>query len=103
MYTKKSIEDLAIFGGTRLFATPKSTSNLLRPDFDKFMNYSKLFFDERRYTNYGPNVKLLEKRLAKFHETEFCIAFCSGFWALALTIQALAIKGKTEIVMPSLT
>lgn len=95
--------ELAIFGGGSLFAIPKSTSNLLQPDFEKFMGYSKLFFDQHQYTNNGPNVKLLEQRLAAFHQTEYCVTFCSGFWAIALTISALALKGKTEIVMPSLT
>lgn len=103
MAKKCNLEELAIFGGTSLFATPKSTSNLLQPDFEKFMGYSKLFFDQHQYTNNGPNVKLLERRLAAFHQTEYCVTFCSGFWALALAISALALKGKTEIVMPSLT
>lgn len=103
MAKKISVDELAIFGGTSLFATPKSTSNLQQPNFEKFMGYSRLFFDQHQYTNNGPNVKLLEQRLAAFHQTEFCITFCSGFWAIALAISALALKGKTEIVMPSLT
>ena len=103
MSKKCSIEDLAIFGGSTLFEIPKSTSNLLRPDFEKFLGYSRSFFDKHQYTNNGPNVRLLEKRLADFHQTKFCVTFCSGFWAIALTISALAIKGRTEIVMPSLT
>ncbi|MFZ5502770.1 MAG: aminotransferase class I/II-fold pyridoxal phosphate-dependent enzyme [Pseudomonadota bacterium] len=103
MVKKSKVEELAIFGGASHFAIPKSTSNLLRPDFEKFMGYSKLFLDQHQYTNNGPNVKLLEQRLAAFHQTEYCVTFCSGFWAIALAISALAIKGKTEIVMPSLT
>ena len=103
MVQKHNIEELAVFGGSSLFAFPKSTSNLLQPDFDKFMGYSKLFFDQHQYSNNGPNVKLLEQRLATFHKTEYCVTFCSGFWAIALAISALARKGKTEVVMPSLT
>lgn len=103
MAKKKKIEDLVIFGGESLFSIPKSTSNLLQPDFEKFMAYSKLFFDQHQYTNNGPNVRLLEKRLADFHQTDYCVTFCSGFWAIALTISALALKGRNEIVMPSLT
>ncbi|MEO8331742.1 MAG: aminotransferase class I/II-fold pyridoxal phosphate-dependent enzyme [Gallionella sp.] len=103
MANKSSIEELAIFGGSRLFAIPKSTSNLVRPDVEKFLQYSKAFFDQHQYTNNGPNVKLLEKRLAAFHQAEYCITFCSGFWAIAIAISAVALKGKTEIVMPSFT
>lgn len=103
MAKKSSVVELAIFGGTSLFAIPRSTSNLLQPSFEQFMGYSKLFFDQHQYTNNGPNVKLLEQRLAAFHQTEYCVTFCTGFWAIALAISVLALKGKTEIVMPSLT
>lgn len=100
---KTSIKELAVFGGGRLFAVPKSTSNLLRPDFQNFLSYSKSFFDKRQYTNNGPNVRLLERRLAAFHQTAHCVTFCSGLWAIALTMSVLALRGKSEVVMPSLT
>jgi dTDP-4-amino-4,6-dideoxygalactose transaminase len=100
---KRTVDDLAVFGGRRLFERSLSTSNLLQPDIKKFFKYSRLFFDQHHYTNNGPNVRSLERRLAEFHETEFCVTFCSGFWAIALAASALAIKGRTEIVMPSLT
>ena len=103
MFIKKRLEDLAVFGGDSLFATPKSTSNLLQPSFENFLKYSKNIFKERQYTNNGPNVKLLEKRLSSFHETDFCVTFSSGMWAMVLAISALAIQGNTEIIMPSLT
>lgn len=100
---KKKISELAIFNGNKIFTTFKSTSNLLKPDINKFLNYSKSFYQARQYTNNGPNVKLLEKRLAKFHHTKHCVTFSSGFWALALAAKVLSIKGRTEIIMPSLT
>jgi dTDP-4-amino-4,6-dideoxygalactose transaminase len=103
MTIKSNIDELAIFGGATLFEIPKSTSNLLLPDIEKFIGYSRLFFDQRQYTNNGPNVQLLEQRLAAFHQAEYCVTFCSGFWAIALSISALALKGKNEIVIPSLT
>lgn len=103
MHNKNSIDELALFGGTPLFHTPKSTSNLLQPDFDRFMDYSTLFLQANHYINGGPAVSLLEQRLADFHHAAHCITVCSGFWGLALTIRALAIPGKSEIIMPSLT
>ncbi|PKY11284.1 aminotransferase [Acidithiobacillus marinus] len=103
MIEKSSIDDLAIFGGPSAFALPKSTSNLLQPDFDRFMAYSDLFLQAQQYTDGGPAVQLLERRLADFHQAADCVTFCSGFWALALTIAALAFPGKSEIIMPSLT
>ena len=106
LYRKKFVDDLALFGGDHLFPEfprPKSTSNLFQPDFDNFLNYSKLFFTRQHYTNNGVLVKMLEERLAKFHHAEFCVTFCSGFWGLVLAMASLALKGKSEIIMPSLT
>ena len=99
---KRSIDELAIFGGARLFATPKPTSNLVRPDLDRFLGYSKTFFENHEYTN-GALVRQLEQRLAGFHGTQHCVVFNSGFWALALAIKALALPGRSELVMPSFT
>lgn len=103
MIKENNINNLSIFGGEQLFSTPKSTSNLLKPDVNNFLTYSKVFFEKKHYTNNGPNVRLLETRLAELHKTNFCVTFSSGFWALALAIRTLALKGKTEIIMPSLT
>ncbi|PHS74796.1 MAG: aminotransferase [Porticoccus sp.] len=100
---KFSVEDLAIFNGKSLFEQPKSTSSLSRPDFQNFLHYSKEFFSAGHYTNNGPLVRKLESRLASFHQAEFCITFCSGFWALVLAISSLKINGKSEVIMPSLT
>jgi dTDP-4-amino-4,6-dideoxygalactose transaminase len=99
---KISVDELAVFGGESIFSIPKSTSNLLKPDIEKFLNYSKNFHSARHYTNNGPNVRLLEQRLAAFHGSSFCVTFSSGFWALA-SIRALAIKGRSEVIVPSLT
>ena len=100
---KIQVQDLGYFGGARLFMAPKSTSNLVKPDLDRFLEYSKQFFDRQHYTNNGVLVKQLEIRLADFHNSQFCITFCSGFWGLALAMTSLALKGKSEIIMPSLT
>ena len=86
-----------------MFAEPKSTSSLVQPEFERFLEYSKRSFDAAQYTNNGPNVRLLEERLAVFHSASYCVTFCSGFWALVLTIKALALDGRSEIAMPSLT
>lgn len=103
MFNKKGVSDLAAVGGAPVFDQIRSTSNLVRPDFGRFLEYSTIFYEQHRYTNDGPLVTLLEQRLAAFHQTRYCISFCSGFWALVLTMKCLALPGKTEVVMPSLT
>ena len=102
-FLKYSVSDLACLGGPKLFAKTRSTSSLYQPDFDKFLDYSQQFFEKQHYTNNGPLSQLLEQRLAEFHDVKFCITFCSGFWALALAMDSLALEGRSEIILPSLT
>ncbi|MGH2863357.1 MAG: DegT/DnrJ/EryC1/StrS family aminotransferase [Solirubrobacteraceae bacterium] len=86
-----------------LFDPPVSCSNLVRPDYERFLEHSRTFFDAHRYTNDGPVARELERQLGEFHNTARCVAFSSGFWALVLAIKALALPGREELVIPSLT
>ncbi|WP_321886122.1 DegT/DnrJ/EryC1/StrS aminotransferase family protein [Paraburkholderia bannensis] len=95
---KRDVNDLAWFGAAPLFDTPKSTSNLVQPEFDRFLAYAHPGLSAP-----GSVAKRFETRLAEFHDTEYCVSFCSGFWALAVTMVALARPGRREVVMPSLT
>lgn len=100
---KNDILDLAIFSNNPLFQEIRSTSNLIQPNPENFFLYMKESFSAKQLTNNGPIVKKLENRLAKIHQTKFCVAVCSGFWAIALCMKYLAIKDKKEVIMPSLT
>jgi len=96
--------NLAIFHGKPIFDTPKSTSNLVQPDKHKFLNYIKEIYSDR--TNLSGLNKItieLEKRLAHEHGADDCIMVCNGLWGIVMSIYALRLKGKTEIIMPSLT
>lgn len=99
---RRSSGELALFGGAKWFDSPKSTSNLVGPDFDRFLSYSQAIFAAAGQPP-GVVTALFEERLAAFHETQFCVAFCSGFWALATAIVALARPGRREVIIPSLT
>lgn len=99
---RRSASDLALYGGSKSFALPKSTSNLVRPDFNRFLDYSRPIFESAGRPP-GAVTARFEARIAAFHETEHCVAFCSGFWALATAIVALARPGRREVIIPSLT
>jgi dTDP-4-amino-4,6-dideoxygalactose transaminase len=100
---KLVVDDLAAFGGPQLFDRPRSTSNLSKPDIEQFLSYSRIFFDAHRYSNAGPVVMMLEARLAEFHDVRRCVSTVSGFWALVLGMKALALPGRSQVVMPSLS
>lgn len=103
MLDKNDVHDLAMFGGRPLFSVPRSTSNLVRPDIEEFLGYSRMLYDRPGGAGKGELVELLEQELAALHKTKFCVAFSNGFWCLALAMKCLALPGKTEMIMPSLT
>jgi dTDP-4-amino-4,6-dideoxygalactose transaminase len=103
MFSKTQPADLAVFGGPPLFETIRSISNLVQPDIEQFLSYSKVFHEARQYTDHGRVEQMLERRLAEFHQVEHCVSFAGGFWGLVLAMKCLALPGKTEVVMPSLT
>ncbi len=96
--------NLAIFSGKPIFDTPKSTSNLVQPDKESFLNYIGEIYDEGSQMS-GLNYLTLrlEERLAQEHGANYCVAVCNGLWGIVMSIHALRLSGKSEIVMPSLT
>lgn len=100
---KSSVSDLAIFGGPVTFEHPRSIGSLSDPDPEKLLRYSRVFYDRHWYTNNGPVNRMLEARLAEWHDVEHCITFASAFWGLSLAIRHLALAGRREVVTPSLT
>ena len=103
MNNKTLVSELAIFGGTPLFSEIKSTSNLVQPSEEKFNSYLFSSFENKTLSKQGPCVELLEKRLANIHQVKHCITFCNGLWSLVTAMKLLALEGKTEVIMPSLT
>ncbi|MES0488476.1 MAG: DegT/DnrJ/EryC1/StrS family aminotransferase [Leptospirales bacterium] len=93
----------ALWGGEPIFSGPKPTSNLVKPSEETFFQYAYRIFDKKRSFTRGELVSELEGRLKILHNVEYCITFNSGFWALAALIDSGVLKGKKEVVLPSLT
>ena len=78
-------------------AAALATSNLIHPGREAVMRHAR-----DAYAGL-PVVAELEARLAEFHQAAHCVALCSGFWALVLSMRALALPGRGDVLMPSLT
>ena len=80
-----------------------SNSSSYAPPSENVLKYIKKSYSYKQFTNRGPLVNELEEKLLDFHNTKYCITFCSPFWALVAAIKNVAIKNKKYILMPSLT
>lgn len=98
-----TVDSLAFFGGSKAFSVPRSTSNLIQPDLEKFWSYLE---PDLLMGNLGSEAQIIqefEQRLAQWHQSKYCISMVNGLWALVLAIDTLKLPGKTEIIMPSMT
>lgn len=98
---KKSIDDLAVFGGTPLF---QEKLHVGRPNIgsrEVFLARVNEILDRKWLTNYGPFVQEFEKRIAEYVGVKHCIAMCNGTIAMEIAIRALGLSG--EVIIPSFT
>jgi dTDP-4-amino-4,6-dideoxygalactose transaminase len=91
----------SLFDEQPLFAEAKPTGNLYRPSIDKFLRYSRVFYQSKLYTDEGELCRLLELRLAEFHAVERAVSVSSGFWGHVLAMAALALPRRREIIAPA--
>lgn len=99
MSNKINIDDFALNGGEKLFDSFRSTMNLPAPTFELFYDKVKFY---RQKKDKAP-VADFEFHLSKYHNVSHVVCFSSCFTAMAITLKTLAISGKKEVILPSLT
>lgn len=101
MSPKRTLGDLARWGGPPLFREPRHVGLPTTGNRERFLDRVNGILDRRRFTNHGPFVQELESRLAALIGVKHCLATCNGTSALEITARALGLSG--EVIVPSLT
>lgn len=100
MITRR-VEDLGAFGGAPAFAEPLPVGQLYVPDWDKAEAVFREIFRRRYFTNHGPLVRELDKRLAAYLEVGHAVCVTNGTVALMVALKALDLRG--EVIVPAFT
>src|SRR5262245_59345547 len=99
---KPSLDSLALFGGSPLFAEPLHVG---RPSFAaskrQVLARIEQVLDRRFVTNNGPLVQELEAKVAEFLKVEHCVAVVNGTVGLELVARALELRG--DVIVPGFT
>lgn len=98
---KERISELALLGGASTFVSPLHVGRPNIGNRERFFARLNEMFDRAWFTNNGPFVQQLEKRVASFAGVKHCIAMCNGTIGLEIAIRALGLKG--EVIVPSMT
>lgn len=75
-----------------------STSNLYEPNKEKLLSVLQRFDGDLNGI-----VGSLEEALKNYHETDFCVLFSTGFWALVAAARIKQKQEGSEVIMPSFT
>jgi dTDP-4-amino-4,6-dideoxygalactose transaminase len=98
---KKSLADLALFGGAPAFAEKLHVGRPNIGNRQRLHQRLDEILDRRWLTNEGPCALELEARLAALAGTQHAIVFCNATVALELVIRAAKLTG--EVIVPSFT
>ena len=101
MVTKKSINDLAIFGGRASF---EQQLHVGRPNIgskELLLRRMGEVVDRGWLTNSGPCVEEFEQRLRQLLGVNYCEAMCNATDGLQLAMRAMGMNG--EVIVPSFT
>lgn len=101
MIGKRSLDDLAVFGGSPACATPLHVG---RPQpVSRTGLYARLdaMLERNWLTNDGPFVREFEARIAGLLGVPHCVAVSSGTLGLEIALRAAAVEG--EVILPSFT
>lgn len=99
--SKKSIDDLALFGSKPAFPDNLHVGRPNIGDRQRLFTRINDILDRRWLTNRGIYVQEFENRIADLTGAKHCIAVCNGTIALELAVQALGLTG--EVILPSFT
>jgi dTDP-4-amino-4,6-dideoxygalactose transaminase len=98
---KRSLDELAVFGGRPAFSRPLHVGRPNIGDRDRLMARLESIVDNRWLTNNGSLVQEFEKRTADLAGVRHCIATCNATVALEIAIRATGLQG--EVIVPSFT
>lgn len=98
---KRRVEDLALFGGPPLFASPRPIGQLDAPPVDAYLELLRVPFEARHLTNGGPLVNRLEEQLCDYHEVRNCVAVANAGLGLTMLMQLFARGTQGEVIMPA--
>jgi dTDP-4-amino-4,6-dideoxygalactose transaminase len=98
---KRSLPDLAIFGGELAFSQPLHVGRPNIGDRADLTRRIEDILDSAWLTNNGPYLQEFERRICELTGVAHCVCVCNGTVGLELAIRALGMTG--EVIVPSFT
>lgn len=98
---KRTVDDLAVFGGPPEFDDPLHVGRPNIPDTEQLLARLREMLEQRWLTNDGPLVREFEERVAAHAGARHCVAVANGTMGLEIAIRALELDGN--VIVPAFT
>ncbi|MFZ5524819.1 MAG: aminotransferase class I/II-fold pyridoxal phosphate-dependent enzyme [Pseudomonadota bacterium] len=98
---KNGIHDLALFGGARLFDTPRPIGQLAAPHVEEYLALVRQAFEAGQLSAHGQLEQQLEAELAAYHGVRHCIALANAALGLMMLAKHFAQDRHGEVIMPA--
>ncbi len=94
-------EKLAILGGSPSFSQPLHVGRPNVGNRERFLELTEQMLDRLWFSNHGPLVQELERRISEYVGVNHCICVCNATVGLELAARAIGLRG--EVIVPSYT
>jgi dTDP-4-amino-4,6-dideoxygalactose transaminase len=101
MITKKTITDLAVFGGNRSFDQILHVGRPNIGDKEHLLQRMNAVLERRWLTNQGPCVEEFEQQLRQLLGVSHCDSLCNATDGLQLAMRAIGMRD--EVIVPAFT
>jgi dTDP-4-amino-4,6-dideoxygalactose transaminase len=99
--SKLSVKDLAVFDGNPIFKSALPVGQLYFPQIERYEEAFRGIFTRQYYTNHGPLVQTLERRLAEYFGVKHVICVVNATIGLIMAAESLQLKGR--VIVPAFT
>jgi dTDP-4-amino-4,6-dideoxy-D-glucose transaminase len=95
------VEEIAVFGGVPLFASPRPVGQLASPAIDAFLATLGARYAAGTRSSGATLVRALEARLAEYHEVDHCVAVANAGLGLMILMRHFAHGRTGTVIMPA--
>jgi dTDP-4-amino-4,6-dideoxyglucose len=99
--TRTRIEELAVFDGEPLFATPRPVGQLAMPRIEDFLPLLRQALDAPVGSEDDTIVGRLERRLAAFHRTRHAVTLANAILGTIMLLRIFAQGRRGEVIIPA--
>ena len=100
---KRTVSDLAISGGRKMFPETLPVGQISVPAWSRFKAMADGIFDRRYYSNHGVLAQEFEKKLCNLLGVKHAVTMTNATIGLSLACKALGLPSGGRVIVPAFT